>query len=78
MEEQQKKKRIFSAIQPTGVFTLGNYIGALRNFGKFQEEYDCIYCVADLHAITVKQEPAKLRQMVLDTAKELVEMYEGK
>ncbi|MBR4361607.1 MAG: tryptophan--tRNA ligase, partial [Ruminococcus sp.] len=44
------KKLIFSALQPTGTFTLGNYIGALRNFGKFQEEYDCIYCVADLHA----------------------------
>ncbi len=59
------KKLIFSALQPTGTFTLGNYIGALRNFGKFQEEYDCIYCVADLHAITVKQEPAKLRQNTL-------------
>ena len=57
-----KKKRILSAIQPTGVFTLGNYIGAVRNWGKLQEDYDCVYCVADLHAITVLQEPKDLRQ----------------
>ena len=56
------KKRIFSAIQPTGVFTLGNYIGAIRNWHKLQDDFDCIYCVADLHAITVMQEPAQLRQ----------------
>lgn len=59
------RKLIFSAIQPTGTFTLGNYIGAVRNWGTLQEQYDCIYCVADLHAITVKQEPAKLRQNTL-------------
>ncbi|MCR5707600.1 MAG: tryptophan--tRNA ligase [Ruminococcus sp.] len=59
------KKLIFSAIQPTGTFTLGNYIGAVRNWGPLQEQFDCIYCVADLHAITVKQEPAKLRQNTL-------------
>ncbi len=55
------KKRIFSGIQPTGVFTLGNYIGAVRNWGKLQDEYECIYCIVDLHAITVMQEPAALR-----------------
>ena len=59
------KKLIFSAIQPTGTFTLGNYIGAVRNWSPLQEKYNCIYCVADLHAITVKQEPAKLRQNTL-------------
>ncbi|MCR5015550.1 MAG: tryptophan--tRNA ligase [Ruminococcus sp.] len=59
------KKLIFSAIQPTGTFTLGNYIGAVRNWSPLQEQFDCIYCVADLHAITVKQEPAKLRQNTL-------------
>lgn len=59
---EQKKQRIFSAIQPTGVFTLGNYIGAVRNWDKLQEQYECIYAIADLHAITVMQEPAKLRQ----------------
>ncbi|MBR3268288.1 MAG: tryptophan--tRNA ligase [Oscillospiraceae bacterium] len=57
-----QKKRIFSAIQPTGVFTLGNYIGAVRNWDKLQEEFDCIYAIADLHAITVAQEPAELRK----------------
>lgn len=56
------KKLIFSAIQPTGTFTLGNYIGAVRNWAPLQDQYNCIYCVADMHAITVKQEPAKLRQ----------------
>ncbi|HBB71471.1 MAG TPA: tryptophan--tRNA ligase, partial [Ruminococcus sp.] len=56
------KKLIFSAIQPTGTFTLGNYIGAVRNWAPLQDKYDCIYCIADMHAITVKQDPAKLRQ----------------
>lgn len=59
---QQKKQRIFSAIQPTGVFTLGNYIGAVRNWDTLQEEYECIYAIADLHAITVMQEPAGFRK----------------
>ena len=62
---QEKKKRIFSGIQPTGTLTLGNYIGALRNFPLFQEEYECIYCVVDLHAITVRQDPAALRKACL-------------
>ena len=60
------KKLIFSGIQPTGTFTLGNYIGAVRNWGPLQDEYNCFYCVVDLHAITVKQEPAKLRKNTLD------------
>lgn len=59
---QQNKQRIFSAIQPTGVFTLGNYIGAVRNWDTLQKEYECIYAIADLHAITVMQEPASLRK----------------
>ena len=59
---QAKKQRIFSAIQPTGVFTLGNYIGAIRNWDQLQNEYECIYAIADLHAITVLQEPSELRQ----------------
>ena len=58
----EDKKLIFSAIQPTGTFTLGNYIGAVRNWSPLQDDYNCIYCIADMHAITVKQEPAKLRQ----------------
>ena len=62
---QEKKKTIFSGIQPTGVFTLGNYIGAVKNWGPLQEEYNCIYSIVDLHAITVKQDPVKLRQQSL-------------
>ena len=56
------KKLIFSAIQPTGTFTLGNYIGAVRNWSPLQDNYNCIYCVADMYAITVKQDPATLRK----------------
>ena len=61
--EQEKKKRILSGIQPTGTFTLGNFIGAVRNWGKLQDDYECLYMVADLHAITVRQNPADLRRM---------------
>lgn len=63
----EDKKLIFSGIQPTGTFTLGNYIGAVRNWGKLQDEYNCIYCVVDMHAITVRQDPAKLRQNTLSS-----------
>ncbi|MBR2972659.1 MAG: tryptophan--tRNA ligase [Clostridia bacterium] len=57
-----EKKRIFSAIQPTGMMTLGNYAGAIQNWVKMQDEYECIYAVADLHAITVRQVPADFRK----------------
>ncbi|MBQ7051537.1 MAG: tryptophan--tRNA ligase [Clostridia bacterium] len=57
-----RKQRILSGIQPTGTPTLGNYIGAMRNWKLLENEYDCLYMVADLHTITVRQEPAKLRQ----------------
>lgn len=60
------KKLIFSGIQPTGTFTLGNYIGAIRNWAPLQEEYNCIYSIVDMHAITVKQDPVKLRQNSLE------------
>lgn len=66
MENTQEKKIIFSGIQPTGVFTLGNYIGAIRNWGKLQDDYKCIYSIVDMHAITVRQDPAKLRQHTLE------------
>ena len=56
-----RKSRALSLIQPTGVPTLGNYLGALRNWVGMQDEFACVYGVADLHAITVRQEPAKLR-----------------
>ena len=58
----EKKKISLSGIQPTGVMTLGNYIGAVRNWVKFQQEYDCIYMIANLHALTVRQDPAALRK----------------
>jgi len=66
MEEQ--KKRVFSGIQPTGIFTLGNYVGAVRNWPKLQEEYDCLYSVVDQHAITVRQNPADLRRQTREMA----------
>ena len=66
MEQQEKKPVIFSGIQPSGVLTLGNYIGALRRFAKLQDDYDCIYCVVDEHAITVRQNPADLRRRCLE------------
>ena len=65
MQETNEKKLIFSGIQPTGTFTLGNYIGAIRNWGPLQNEYNCIYSIVDMHAITVRQDPAKLRQNTL-------------
>ncbi len=58
----EDKKRLFSAIQPSGILTLGNYLGALRNFRLLQEDYDGIFSVADLHTLTVRQEPADLRK----------------
>ena len=64
----EKKKIVYSAIQPSGIITLGNYLGALRNWVIMQEEgeHNCIYTLADLHTITVRQEPAKMRKNVLD------------
>ena len=62
----EKKKVIFSAIQPSGTITLGNYLGALQNWVKLQDEYNCIFAVADLHAITVRQEPQHFRRNILE------------
>ncbi|MCM0650834.1 tryptophan--tRNA ligase [Clostridium swellfunianum] len=62
----EKKKVIFSGIQPSGQLTLGNYLGAIKNWVKLQDEYDCYFCVVDLHAITVKQEPKDLRARTLE------------
>ena len=62
----EQKKRIFSGMQPSGVITLGNYLGALKNWTKLQEEYDCLYCIVDMHAITVRQDPARLRRQARD------------
>lgn len=62
-----KKKIIFSGIQPTGVPTIGNYLGALKNWVELQDEYNSIFSVVDLHAITVRQDPQKLREASLNT-----------
>ena len=64
----EKKPIIFSGIQPSGTLTLGNYIGALRNFSKLQDDYDCIYSIVDMHAITVRQNPADLRRRCMELA----------
>ena len=56
-----EKKIIFSGAQPSGKMTLGNYLGAIQNWTKLQDEYDCFYSVVDLHAITVPQEAKNLR-----------------
>lgn len=62
------KKIIFSGIQPSGDLTLGNYIGALKQFGQFQDEFDCYYCIVDEHAITVPQDRLKLRNQIRSLA----------
>ena len=67
-EQIERKKRILSGIQPTGTFTLGNYIGAVRNWGSLQEDFECLYMVADLHSLTVRQEPAALRRQTREAA----------
>ncbi|MGN0551563.1 MAG: tryptophan--tRNA ligase [Acutalibacteraceae bacterium] len=65
MENTEKKKIIFSAIQPSGTITLGNYLGAIKNWTKMQDEFNCVYALADLHTITVRQEPKKFRENTL-------------
>ncbi|MCD8358122.1 MAG: tryptophan--tRNA ligase [Oscillospiraceae bacterium] len=65
MENETRKKRIFSGIQPSGDLTLGSYMGAISNWVAMQDEYDCVYCIVDMHAITVRQNPAELRRRAL-------------
>jgi tryptophan--tRNA ligase len=60
------KKIVYSGIQPSGSLTIGNYIGALKNFIGLQDEYNCLYCIVDMHAITAPQEPKDLRKNTLD------------
>jgi tryptophanyl-tRNA synthetase len=62
-----KNKLVFSGVQPTGNLHLGNYLGALKNFVALQEKTECIYCVVDLHAITVFQDPIELKNNILET-----------
>ena len=61
------KKVVFSGVQPSGNLTIGNYLGAIKNFSAFSEDYHCLYCVVDMHAITVRQVPAELRRRTYET-----------
>lgn len=65
---EERKKVIYSAMQPSGVPSLGNYIGALKNWKNLQEDYNCLFGVANMHAITVRQDPTQLRQRTRDLA----------
>ena len=66
-----QKKLVFSGVQPTGNLHLGNYLGALKNFVKLQNKMECIYCVVDLHAITLYQDPKFLREIFLRQQQDL-------
>ena len=63
----QNQQVSFSGVQPSGNLTIGNYLGAIRNFSKYSEQYKCFYCVVDEHAITVRQNPAELRRRTYET-----------
>ena len=65
---EAKKGRIFSGVQPTGNLHLGNYLGAIKNWIALQDDFECIYCVVDLHAITVPQDPSVLRRSIREVA----------
>jgi tryptophanyl-tRNA synthetase len=67
-EKSARRPRVFSGSQPSGTLHLGNYLGAIRNYVAMQETHDCIYCVVDLHAITVRQVRAELRRNTIDVA----------
>ncbi|MDR3216057.1 MAG: tryptophan--tRNA ligase [Clostridiaceae bacterium] len=68
----KEKKVLYSAIQPTNLMTLGNYLGAIKNWVKLQDEYNCFYAIADLHALTVTQEPADFRAKALSLFAQLI------
>jgi tryptophanyl-tRNA synthetase len=62
------KTRVFSGMQPTGNLHIGNYLGALKNWVRIQQDYECIFCIVDLHAVTVYQDPGELRAKIAETA----------
>ena len=72
MSNGEKLGRIFSGVQPTGNLHLGNYLGAIRNWVNYQSSYESIFCVVDLHAITVPQDPSALRQSTREVAASLI------
>lgn len=61
-------KRVFSGVQPTGNIHIGNYLGALKQFVELQDDHDCVYCIVDLHSITLPQDPKVLKENILDVA----------
>ena len=63
---EESKKNLYSAVQPTNNLTIGNYLGAVKNWVKLQNDYNCFYAIANMHAITVRQNPAELRQRTLE------------
>lgn len=64
--KKERKKRSLSLIQPTSIPTLGNYLGAMKGWSSFQDDYDTVFGIADLHSITVRQDPKKLRQQTVE------------
>ncbi len=64
--DENVKKTIFSGIQPSGELTLGSYLGAIKNWVELEKDYNCYYCIVDMHAITVRQTPADLRRRTLE------------
>lgn len=67
--DKTAKKRVFSGVQPSGVIHIGNYLGAISNWVKMQDDFDSIFCVVDYHAITIRQDPQKLSEQIINTAK---------
>ncbi len=65
----ENKKRIFSGVQPSGNITLGNYLGAIKNWVDLQNDYECLYAIMDMHSITVRQDPQELKKRTLDLLK---------
>ena len=65
-------QRVFSGIQPTGLAHLGNFLGAIKNYVRMQDGHDAVYCIVDLHAVTVPQDPAELRASTLRMAQLLM------
>ncbi len=63
-----ERKAMYSAVQPSGNLTIGNYTGAIRNWVRMQNDFDCFYAIANMHAITVRQDPAELRRRTLELA----------
>jgi tryptophanyl-tRNA synthetase len=62
------RKRVFSGIQPTGSLMIGNYLGAMQNYVRLQDDYDCVYCIVDLHAITIQQDSKELKARIREVA----------